>query len=118
MLRRTKDQVALDLPPKTVITEHVELEGPQRDLYETIRLMMDKKVRDAIVEKGLARLRIVVLDALLKMRQVCCDPKLVKLASGLCPCEWCKLRGLSGASHSSSEARARPVRGGHCGISG
>jgi len=80
MLRRTKDQVALDLPPKTRIVEYVELEGPQRDLYETIRLMMDKKVRKAIAEKGLARSHIIVLDALLKLRQACCDPRLVKLA--------------------------------------
>jgi superfamily II DNA or RNA helicase len=81
MLRRTKDQVALELPPKTNITEYVELEGPQRDLYETIRLMMDEKVRKAIADKGLARSRIIVLDALLKLRQACCDPRLVKLAS-------------------------------------
>jgi len=57
----------------------VELEGGQRDLYETIRLMMDDKVRKAISAKGLERSRIIVLDALLKLRQVCCDPRLVKL---------------------------------------
>ncbi len=81
MLRRTKDQVALELPPKTYITEHVELNGAQRDLYETIRLMMNEKVRKAIADKGLARSRIIVLDALLKLRQACCDPRLVKLPS-------------------------------------
>ncbi len=79
VLRRSKEQVARELPPKTEITEHVALEGAQRDLYETIRLMMNEKVRRAIAEKGLARSRIVVLDALLKLRQVCCDPRLVKL---------------------------------------
>ena len=81
MLRRTKDEVALDLPPKTEIMDYVELEKGQRDLYETIRLMMDDKVRKAINKKGLNRSRIIVLDALLKLRQVCCDPRLVKLAS-------------------------------------
>ncbi|MEM7620235.1 MAG: DEAD/DEAH box helicase [Pseudomonadota bacterium] len=79
MLRRTKDQVALELPPKTEVIERIELETGQRDLYETIRLMMDKKVRDAISVKGLNRSRIIVLDALLKLRQVCCDPRLLKL---------------------------------------
>ena len=40
---------------------------------------MHAKVRAAIAAKGLNRSRIVVLDALLKMRQACCDPRLLKL---------------------------------------
>jgi superfamily II DNA or RNA helicase len=79
MLRRTKDLVAKELPPKTEMLRVVELSGAQRDLYETVRLAMDKKVRAAIASKGLARSQIIMLDALLKLRQVCCDPKLVKL---------------------------------------
>ena len=79
VLRRSKEEVVRELPPKTEITEYVALEGAQRDLYETIRLMMNEKVRRAIAEKGLERARIEVLDALLKLRQVCCDPRLVKL---------------------------------------
>ncbi len=80
MLRRTKDLVAKDLPEKTEIVRSVPLTGKQRDLYETVRLAMDKKVRDEISKKGLARSHIMILDALLKLRQVCCDPRLVKLA--------------------------------------
>ncbi|MGQ9365072.1 SNF2-related protein [Azospirillum sp. ST 5-10] len=80
LLRRTKEQVAADLPPKTEIVEWVELEGAQRDLYETIRLAMDAKVRAEVSKKGLARSHIVILEALLKLRQVCCDPRLVKLS--------------------------------------
>ena len=79
MLRRTKDEVALDLPPKTEIVRVVELQRGQRDLYESIRLAVHDKVRDAVAEKGLARSTIVILDALLKLRQVCCDPRLLKL---------------------------------------
>ncbi len=56
----------------------VELEGAQRDLYETVRAAMDAKVRDEIARMGFARSQIVILDALLKLRQVCCDPRLVK----------------------------------------
>jgi len=56
----------------------VELEGSQRDLYETVRAAMDAKVRDEIAQRGFARSQIVILDALLKLRQVCCDPRLVK----------------------------------------
>ncbi len=79
LLRRTKEEVAADLPAKTEILETVEPDGDQRDLYETIRLAMDKRVREEIARKGLARSRITILDALLKLRQVCCDPRLVKL---------------------------------------
>lgn len=77
LLRRTKDKVATELPPKTEMVREVELAGAQRDLYETVRLAMDKKVRAAISEKGMARSQIVILEALLKLRQVCCDPRLV-----------------------------------------
>jgi superfamily II DNA or RNA helicase len=78
LLRRTKDNVAKELPPKTEMVRKVELTGAQRDLYETVRLAMDQKVRDEIDRKGVARSQIVILEALLKLRQVCCDPRLVK----------------------------------------
>ncbi|MGH8307444.1 MAG: DEAD/DEAH box helicase, partial [Gammaproteobacteria bacterium] len=81
MLRRTKEQVAAELPPKTEILRTVELESAQRDLYESIRLAMHEKVRQEIEKKGFARSQIVILDALLKLRQVCCDPRLLKLTS-------------------------------------
>ncbi len=79
MLRRSKDLVAKELPPKTEIIRTTELSGKQRDLYETIRASMEAKVQSEIEKKGLARSQIIILDALLKMRQVCCDPSLVKL---------------------------------------
>lgn len=81
MLRRTKEHVAKELPPKTEIIRTVALEGVQRDLYESVRLAMDKKLRDEINQKGFARSQIMILDALLKLRQVCCDPRLLKLDS-------------------------------------
>ncbi|MBI1207993.1 MAG: ATP-dependent helicase [Azospirillum sp.] len=81
MLRRTKAEVATDLPPKTEIMRRVELATDQRDLYETIRLSMHQKVREEVARLGIGRSRIVILDALLKLRQVCCDPRLVKLKS-------------------------------------
>ncbi len=78
MLRRTKGKVATELPPKTEIVLPIEFGAAQRDLYETVRLAMDRKVRDEIDRKGLARSQIVILDALLKLRQVCCDPRLLR----------------------------------------
>jgi superfamily II DNA or RNA helicase len=79
MLRRTKQEVAPDLPAKTSIAQTVELGANQRAVYEGIRLAMHKKVRAAIAERGLARSGIIILDALLKLRQACCDPRLLKL---------------------------------------
>ncbi len=81
LLRRTKSEVASDLPAKTEITRAVALEGGQRELYETLRLAMNKKVRDAVAARGIKQSSIVMLDALLKLRQACCDPALVKLPS-------------------------------------
>ncbi|MDE0507608.1 MAG: DEAD/DEAH box helicase [Gammaproteobacteria bacterium] len=81
LLRRTKEEVAADLPPKTEMDEFVPLAGDQRGLYETLRVAMDRRVTEAIRNKGLDGSRITILDALLKMRQVCCDPALVKLGA-------------------------------------
>ncbi|MFY7697901.1 MAG: SNF2-related protein [Legionella sp.] len=79
MLRRRKDQVAKELPAKTEMIRTIELIGKQRDLYEAIRMSMEKKVRDAIALQGMGKSQIVLLDALLKLRQVCCDPKLLAM---------------------------------------
>jgi superfamily II DNA or RNA helicase len=79
LLRRRKDEVLAELPPKTESVRHLELEGAQRALYESLRLAQHERVREAIAARGLAQSGIVVLDALLKLRQVCCDPRLVKL---------------------------------------
>ncbi len=94
LLRRTKEEVACDLPPKTVIVERIELPPKQRDVYETIRLSMHQKIRAAIAEKGWARSRIVILDALLKLRQACCDPRLLKLKTRGAAAESAKLARL------------------------
>ncbi len=79
LMRRTKEEVAAELPAKTVIDELVPLEEEQAALYESIRAAMDARIREAIARRGLDASRIAILDALLKLRQVCCDPRLVKL---------------------------------------
>ena len=78
VLRRRKEEVARELPEKTIIVRKVELNGAQRDLYEAVRVAMDAMVREEVVNKGFGRSQIVILDALLKLRQVCCDPRLVR----------------------------------------
>ncbi len=82
MLRRTKEQVATELPEKTEIIHSIELVGAQLDLYEGIRLAMQEKIVNAVKEKGFMRSQILILDALLKLRQTCNDPRLLPLAKG------------------------------------
>jgi len=79
ILRRTKDKIATELPPKTEIVQTLRIEGKQAELYESVRLAMDSRLKDIIADKGLKRSQIEVLDALLKLRQVCNHPKLLKL---------------------------------------
>ena len=79
ILRRTKQQVATELPAKTEIVQLLELEPDQRNLYESIRLVMETRVRELFLRKGVAASQIEFLDALLKLRQACCDARLVPI---------------------------------------
>lgn len=84
ILRRTKHDVAKELPPKTEIPHRIEMSEDQKDLYETVRATMDKQVRQALAIRG-QEAQIVFLDALLKLRQICCHPALLspeKAATG------------------------------------
>ena len=77
LLRRTKDAVARELPPKSLMIVTIALEERQRDFYDAIRLASHRRIREILERQGLERSRITILDALLKLRQVCCDPRLV-----------------------------------------
>jgi superfamily II DNA or RNA helicase len=79
VLRRLKRDVATELPAKTELAVPVELGGKQRELYEAIRVAAHADVRKAIRAKGFAGSSIAILDALTKLRQVCCDPRLVAM---------------------------------------
>jgi superfamily II DNA or RNA helicase len=94
VLRRLKRDVARELPPKTEIGVPVELNGPQRELYESIRLAAHGDVRRAIRAKGLAASAVTILDALTKLRQACCDPRLVAMDSARTVRESAKLASL------------------------
>ncbi|MCU0781764.1 MAG: SNF2-related protein, partial [Akkermansiaceae bacterium] len=91
ILRRTKDQVASDLPEKTLIVHGIDLNPRQADLYESVRAAMDQRVRDALAAKGLAKSHIIVLDALLKLRQICCHPQLLNTPAARSVTESAKL---------------------------
>lgn len=78
LLRRTKDQVAPDLPDKTEIILWCEMGREQRSIYESYR----KYYRDVILKKiddvGMNKAGMYVLEGLLRLRQICDHPKLVK----------------------------------------
>lgn len=81
LLRRTKSEVMSELPEKVEIDQYLAMEADQRQLYDSIRLSMESHIRQLFAEKGLAKSQIEFLDALLKLRQACCDARLVKLPS-------------------------------------
>ncbi|MDE1896215.1 MAG: DEAD/DEAH box helicase [Rhodospirillales bacterium] len=81
IMRRTKSEVATELPPKHTILRRITLAPDQRELYETIRGTLYETVKEQMAERTLAQSRVIVLDALLKLRQACCDPRLVKLGN-------------------------------------
>jgi len=78
VLRRMKRDVAPELPAKTEIVRAVELRGKQRELYESIRVAAHSDVRAAIRKRGLSASTLTILDALMRLRQLCCDPRLVR----------------------------------------
>ncbi len=78
ILRRRKEDVARELPPKTEITHSVELSSRQSEAYEATRMRLVKDVRRILEERGLEQSQIFVLDALLQLRLICCDPRLAR----------------------------------------
>lgn len=78
ILRRRKEDVAAELPPRTEVVKRVQLQGRQRELYESVRAAADIQVRRVLARNSFAGGQITILDALLKLRQVCCDPYLLK----------------------------------------
>ncbi|WP_395699170.1 DEAD/DEAH box helicase [Aquabacterium sp.] len=94
ILRRRKHEVARELPPVTEQLLRVRLEGAQRLLYESLRFSADEQVRRLLDRIGFPGARVAILDALLKLRQVCCDPRLVRDAPAAAPVENAKLQWL------------------------
>src|SRR5205814_5765665 len=79
LLRRLKTQVAADLPPRIEQVSFCELTTQQRAVYQQLIEASRKEILEATGEQGLARSRMLVLNALLRLRQVCCDLRLLKL---------------------------------------
>ncbi len=80
ILRRTKDQVALDLPPRSEKILWGEMEAAQRKLYNETRDEYRAKILQLIEDKGIKDARFRILEGLLRLRQICNDPRLYKPA--------------------------------------
>jgi hypothetical protein len=77
ILRRTKKQVARELPEKLEQTIYCELEPAQRKLYDELREHYRQSLLTRIDRDGLSRSKIHVLEALLRLRQAACHPGLI-----------------------------------------
>ncbi|MDQ2839883.1 MAG: DEAD/DEAH box helicase [Acidobacteriota bacterium] len=77
ILRRTKEQVARELPQKTEQTISCEMDAPQRKLYNELRQHYRSALLGRIEKQGLAKSKIQVLEALLRLRQAACHPGLI-----------------------------------------
>ncbi|HXD30956.1 MAG TPA: SNF2-related protein [Pyrinomonadaceae bacterium] len=78
-LRRTKEQVATELPEKVEQTIFCEMEAVQRRQYNELREHYRKSLLAQVEETGLGRAKIQVLEALLRLRQAACHPALLGL---------------------------------------
>ncbi len=79
ILRRLKRDVAKDLPAKLEQVSYCELTEDQQQAYQQILAVSRREVMAAVGAQGLAKSRMVVLNALLRLRQICCDLRLLKL---------------------------------------
>ena len=77
LLRRTKEQVAKDLPQKTEQTLYAEMEPAQRKLYDELRDHYRLSLLGKIERDGIAKSKIQILEALLRLRQAACHPGLI-----------------------------------------
>lgn len=77
MLRRRKDDVAKELPPKTEMVVRIPLHDAQRDLYESLRAQTLEKLQENLLQHDQTSTgRVLILNALMQLRQLCCDPGL------------------------------------------
>lgn len=85
ILRRTKEQVARDLPAKTEQTIYCEMEPKQRRAYEELRDHYRRTLLGLVADKGIQRAKLQILEALLRLRQAACHPALLDPAKAAEP---------------------------------
>jgi superfamily II DNA or RNA helicase len=79
LLRRLKREVAADLPDKIQQVSYCELNEEQNAAYQQVLEASRREIVNSVEANGLAKSRMLVLTALLRLRQICCDLRLLKL---------------------------------------
>ena len=77
ILRRTKEQVAKDLPEKTETILFCEMEDEQRKIYEAFRNEFRNKILGVINDQGIEKSQLTILQGLMKLRQICDSPSIM-----------------------------------------
>ena len=77
ILRRTKEQVAKDLPDKTETILFCEMEDEQRNIYDAYRNDFRAKIMGTIEEQGIQKSQLTILQGLMKLRQICDSPAIL-----------------------------------------
>ncbi|MCF6441220.1 DEAD/DEAH box helicase [Pseudoalteromonas luteoviolacea] len=80
ILRRTKSEVVRELPAKTELIKKLEFMPEQASLYQHVQGQIESSLIDLFKEQGVESSKLAFLDALLKLRQICCHPELVDKA--------------------------------------
>ncbi len=78
ILRRKKEDVLKELPPKTEINYFYEMNRQQKEFYDSVKAFYIEKIVSSISSQGVTGSRLLIIEGLLRLRQICCHPKLVK----------------------------------------
>ena len=78
ILRRTKEQVAKDLPEKQEMVLFCEMGQEQRKIYEAYRNDYRDKILGVVENQGIQKSQLTILQGLMKLRQICDSPAIVK----------------------------------------
>ena len=106
ILRRLKKDVLQDLPGKLEQVSYCDLSAAQGELYQQVLEAGRREITEAVGANGLAKSRMLVFTTLLRLRQICCDPRLLKL-EGMDP------KTTSGKTEMFGELLEEVLDGGH-----
>ena len=77
ILRRTKEQVAKDLPEKQEMILFCEMESKQRNIYDAYRNDFRNQILGTIETQGIQKSQLTILQGLMKLRQICDSPAIL-----------------------------------------
>lgn len=82
ILRRTKEQVAKDLPEKQEMVLYCEMSHEQREIYDAYRNDFRDRIMGVVADVGIGKSQLTILQGLMKLRQICDSPAILKEQDG------------------------------------